>query len=612
MNALPGTKRLGEQTGKIVRWGDGFGFIRSSGLKKDAYFKEAFVEIGEPVLGAEVEFEAVEYPGDKVVARDVRVVGSAKPERGAVAPAFAGRIRGVEALSSVAIPAPRPPATPVSSARVDGPATLQGVVRAAHAKEQERVSGLRDRAAELAAAAASAADAVSTARADAERKRKELERQLAQLDSETQERVQDLLDSSQKSSAESQRLTADVKSIEAGATELVARTAAAHLSSARARFSKELVRRARAASASLDARAHAVRGVGEERVAKYEEARRRAKAEHDPDEREAFSLLERQRREAVRAYAEALDANDVLGPLEVPFSLVGCADGSVALVAPYDAGSIDTDGVMWRLHSALMHAAERARLELVTGDAPSIDRATVAGCLALRLVGLDFDLMPLLLDDAFAARPSLSKLGLKVQFDEARDVCLPISLAVSSVELADSAPVATRATGGSTREVARRLGLDLDELIATLVGAGLPFGDDVVSMEAEQSLRALLGIPTETEPRQRTSSREMPAARVVPPALDIAGRIVGKLLRSHVIGGKHTRIENVYGHHFADSEKDMARAVTEKLIRGGVLREKKNVGARHVSLEPRRLDVVRALADRRCEDRAIVDALQGA
>jgi plasmid stabilization system protein ParE len=85
--------------------------------------------------------------------------------------------------------------------------------------------------------------------------------------------------------------------------------------------------------------------------------------------------------------------------------------------------------------------------------------------------------------------------------------------------------------------------------------------------------------------------------------------MVAKLLRLHVVGGKHTRIENAYGHHFADGEKARAREVAEALIRLRILIEKPNLGTRHVSINPRMLGVSRDLAAGRCEDRTVVDEL---
>ena len=152
--------------------------------------------------------------------------------------------------------------------------------------------------------------------------------------------------------------------------------------------------------------------------------------------------------------------------------------------------------------------------------------------------------------------------------------------------------------------------MTLAELVAALVARGLPFPDDSVAAGTEDSLRALLGVAPvpEREPGAPPAAAS-PGAPAVPAALDIAARALGKLLRARVIGGKHTRIENVYGHHFSDAEKEPARAVTEQLLRLGILLEKTNLGARHVSINPRRLEDARRLAEGRSVDREITAAL---
>jgi hypothetical protein len=247
------------------------------------------------------------------------------------------------------------------------------------------------------------------------------------------------------------------------------------------------------------------------------------------------------------------------------------------------------------------------------GALMGIERASVVGCFALRLRTLDTDFLPLLLEDGLAARSALVRLGLKLRFEEQRQISLPLEVTTAVVESLDSpAPLLERATGGPTHEVARRLGLELDELAETLVTHGLPFDDDTLTAEVEETVRALLGLGRPSDPAPAEPPPPAPAepAPALEPALDVAGRMLAKLLRAHVIGGKHTRIENAYGHHFADREKALAREVAEELIRQGVLMEKQNMGSRHVSIEPRMLGVARDLAAGRCADGAVVEALR--
>jgi hypothetical protein len=58
--------------------------------------------------------------------------------------------------------------------------------------------------------------------------------------------------------------------------------------------------------------------------------------------------------------------------------------------------------------------------------------------------------------------------------------------------------------------------------------------------------------------------------------------------------------------------KDTARAVVDALVRAGVLREKLNVGSRHVSIEPRMLGVARDIADGQCAGGSVYDSILAA
>lgn len=139
---------------------------------------------------------------------------------------------------------------------------------------------------------------------------------------------------------------------------------------------------------------------------------------------------------------------------------------------------------------------------------------------------------------------------------------------------------------------------------------GLPFRDDRLDGGTEASLRELLGVEAPEEPAPVVAPPvPAPAPPPLPLELQVAARLLGKLLRAHVIGGKHTSVQNVYGHHFSDAHKEVAKDVTERLIVLGILREKMNVGQRHVSIDPRRLEQTRALAEQRCQDPAILRAL---
>jgi hypothetical protein len=351
---------------------------------------------------------------------------------------------------------------------------------------------------------------------------------------------------------------------------------------------------------------------------KYDDARRRVQAAQDPDDREAFALLERQRRQAVLPYAEAADVVEGWPTLELPLWLTGSSPESAmsAIVVPVAPEDADADGSSWRIASTFLEGIELARRDLAgEGAATIVERGSVAGCLAVRVEGLDTELLPLLLDEALGRRPSLTRLGVKLRWEEAPHVRLPIEVREEEVTTLDTEGTAVTgpATGGSTREIAARLGMDLPEIVTVLVARGLPFPDDLLEAGTEESLRSLLGLEAfvEAELPSPSPAPEPPPAPPLAPELEVAGRIVAKLLRKHVIGGKHTAIQNVYGHHFSDADKDLAKTVTERLILVGILMEKQSVGARHVSMNPRMIPQARALADHGRVDADVLARLVG-
>jgi hypothetical protein len=78
-----------------------------------------------------------------------------------------------------------------------------------------------------------------------------------------------------------------------------------------------------------------------------------------------------------------------------------------------------------------------------------------------------------------------------------------------------------------------------------------------------------------------------------PPA--VASRLLARLLRDHRIGGRHTRVEHAWGHHFSDEERPLARDLVERFQREGLLLSKVSEGAAHVSINPRKLREVGAI-----------------
>ena len=89
----------------------------------------------------------------------------------------------------------------------------------------------------------------------------------------------------------------------------------------------------------------------------------------------------------------------------------------------------------------------------------------------------------------------------------------------------------------------------------------------------------------------------------------IASRLLLKLMRDHRIGGRYTRIDNVWGHHFADDEKDLAREMTDRLVRRGLLLVNPRSGRDQVSIDPRRIAEVQGIVDLRATDASLFEGL---
>lgn len=122
-------------------------------------------------------------------------------------------------------------------------------------------------------------------------------------------------------------------------------------------------------------------------------------------------------------------------------------------------------------------------------------------------------------------------------------------------------------------------------------------------------MRELLGLETEAA-EQEQPAIELPMPEVIttaPPvattvsssfsSVNLAARLLRKLLADRRVGGRHTRIEHAYGHHFSDEEKADARAVAEWLVKEEILVPKMNMGSLHVSINPRRLRDVGAIIE---------------
>ena len=574
--------------GRVARWGArGYGFIDAPDLERPAWFHLEFIEDGryQPREGDPVTFLARRLLDGRVQARGVRPA-SAEPALEAPAPPrltsplLSPRLRDRLLAEVTSPPEARPPEAqpvpaPAPAAPPRLPPGLRGRIEAAR-REREDGSG---READL-------AERRERAAVEADRRRENLARQLEAATREAEEA---------RRAAREARERADRFLEEAPAAE--AEIAAGYLREADARVVSSIGEGRRGSEALAAARTAAVALAGEEAVARYEEARRRLRRAVDPEEREAFGLLERERRAAAPPYARALDAAEGRGKIEVPvvaFSPAG-SEGAAVLVLCVQASRLEQDPA-WRLACAFWGAVRGAYGD---GAAPG----EVGGLLALRVDRFrgedgEREFLAYALDEAIATRPSLARWGVA------------FALEVAPVEAPNFAPTGGEegdrtdprplppATGGSLREIASRLGLALHDAFEAAHGRGLAGPDDFLDAGSEETLRALFGLERQPAASPVPPATVQPATpRTEASARGVPERILGKLLRDHRIGGRHTAVENVYGHHFADHEKIEAKEAVEILVRDGILLEKRNEGQRHVSVNPRRLAEARAIAE---------------
>jgi hypothetical protein len=369
-------------------------------------------------------------------------------------------------------------------------------------------------------------------------------------------------------------------------------------------FERVLADRRRLVDSLRPLRQLAVSQVGQELVVEYEALRRRLRTEGDcRDElaRRAYQALEHERRPGLADLAAGMDALDGLPVPNARFTLfVGGADApDVVFVSPLrgrraaPGGDADgtADDVRWRVGCVFWQTVERAACELTGRDAVT-EYGTVAGSMAARLGPCDPELFGVLLDEAWACRPSLESASVDFGFDVVSGVVPRFELEPSSPADVMPAVRAREGTeGGTLPDVAVRLGLSVRDLLVAVQHHGLPLVDDTLEPGTEASLRLLLGgveqLPLPDE--QADSAGPVPALAPQAAARDVAARMLGKLLRDRRIGARHTGIEHAYGHHFADEQKKLARRIADFLEHDGILLSKLNEGAHHISVNPRRL-----------------------
>lgn len=611
-----GPQPVGRFFGRVARWGNGgFGFIEIPDLDRHVYFNERALTGAPPGVNEEVDVEVVEFPGGKLVGwRVQRRLHEEASARGA-RPAVRAVIRG---LASLVLPTASSPVgrEPGREIRKDvGTDTLGGrgladLAARIRGESQGRSQALRQQATALDQNVGTLPERRAAIEARTDERRHDLERQIAQLQREAEQEIAALAASADRNTQEAARLRADADAVDADTAEALVSACAKHIEAEQRRVADELARRETLLRSLTAERERSIRTGSEDAVRKYDSARQRMKSSSSAEDRDLFEAAARQFRTSVRSYADAAEAVDAWSPVTVPVWRTRSSAHS-AIVVPLDASVLETEGVGRRVAAAIVEGIEEAGRDVVPGAATSI--ATVVGCFAFRVAEIDTELLVIALDEALDKRPSLTRFVLRFACEDVADLSLPLDFREDEVTDLDERleTVTEPPAGGTLWEVATRLGLELDELIAVLVRQGLPFPDDVLGRDAEESLRVLLGITT-AEVTEAKASEEAAPQRAAPaaPEVAIAGRMLAKLLRAHVIGGKHTALQNVYGHHFADREKDMAKDIAERLVTMGILLVKSNVGQRHVSVNPRRLGDARALASGTCSDNAIIEALR--
>jgi hypothetical protein len=383
------------------------------------------------------------------------------------------------------------------------------------------------------------------------------------------------------------------------------------LSNARREFAEWSQLRDTAEAEVARARRAAVQAIGEQTVSEYEEFRRRRNAATDTVDAKAYSLAEGALRERMRQYAEVLDRTraPARGRVYLLVAVPDDPDGRLVLLSPVAPADIEADDdLRWRVAAFLFDVAERSAREL--GATVTIGESLGSLAVDLRPWAAEAELIEIALREAWEGRPTLSN-ALNLAWEPAPGIDPPFAALTDQGDerqrAASGPPV-----GGALRSVARRLGLTLDDLVASLSGSGLPFTDDRVEPGVEVSLRQLLHLDvSRREDIGSAQAAEVGAPVGLPDSTIpemVARRILMKLLRDDRIGSRQTDGKNVWGHHFADNEKDLAREVTRRLIQSGLLMKGK-AGRDRLSIDPRRIGDVHAIIDHRWKDSALFEGL---
>jgi hypothetical protein len=593
--------------GRVSRFGyKGFGFIESRELDCPAWFHVRLLRDIEaiPSIGDEVEFDVLVLPDGRVQAHDVAPAGSGP--RPAVQPSepkesrtsLRARLqlpadlveklrRGIDE-TAVRQPAAPPAATPVEVVPTPPPA-------------EEPPGEIIDFEPAVPPKPGSLGEGVQRILGEKRKRRTEVEAAAARLDAEcrsTEDRIEAIRAEAERriraireERAEKERQAEQLRTEAAGMEVRPEERRAAWSEALRERgtvLARALVERAEALRGRGTARRSAIAALGAAVVERYEEVRRRAGDRADPIAAEAYSRMETELRREVAKYAEAMDAAGAVERISIPVAVATGGSGTVA-VLPIPTAEVASDPC-WRVAAAFSHAMEVAVREMTEADCGPPEYGQVGGRIAARIAGgIDVELFELLLGEMWLARPSLT--GIESVFE----VEVAPSLEFEAHDTDDSAePDDGPLARGQLPAVALRLGLNLSEVVGALVAHGLPFPDDEVEPGVEASLRSLLGLGIDEEPPEDVPETAGPALDRSSPAV-IASRVLSRMLRDGRVGGRHTGIEHIYGHHFADEEKKIARKVIDRLLVLGILRKKLNEGAFHVYIDPRRLREVWAI-----------------
>ena len=342
-------------------------------------------------------------------------------------------------------------------------------------------------------------------RAQAVKASQDFEIRLAELTRERDCKLAELDAAADRSVKEADALRARRASLAPRSIEALAALVRQEIPRARQALSERLGHHITAQGNVTRARLAAVASAGEPAVREYEEMRRRCAVAVEPVEKTAYSLAERAQRGTVEAYAKLLDQLGG-GAARVPIALFTseAANGRLIVVVPVAPTDLDAADVRWRLGACLFDAAERVAREVSS----TVTAGAVFGSLAveLRPWAVEAELFQVALEEAWEARPSLAASGLAI----ASEVILDHEPPFESIALEE--PVAPDGVAqNDVRGVARRLGLSLADLIASLSASGLPVHDDLVEDGVEDSLRELLQGPSHEEPIKRASAAEAPA-----------------------------------------------------------------------------------------------------